>query len=377
MRGLIDAHMIGTREGGNETYVAGLLRGYETLQPVDTSIIALYRRGWPETAPGPVVRSLAILDDQNIKRLFWQLPNLSRQLGADVLHVTYNAPLSTPCATVVSVHDVIYRRYPSYFSPRVRILLNTLLPLSMRRATLILTISEASRAEIAHYYPWAAPKVRVVPIAAGPLVDSSTNPDAEAVAVTQLSGGRPFILAVGTVQPRKNIARLIAAYISLRDRDITTAKLIIVGQSAWQSSQIEAIATQSPYAEDIVFAGYQADSTLAALYRACAVFAYPSLYEGFGLPVVEAMACGAPVVAGTISSIPEVAGDAALLVDPLSADAIGDAIKQILTDAALAASLRERGRRRAAQFTWSRSAQQTLEVYREASARFRAASGKR
>ncbi len=366
MRVLLDAHMLGQREGGNETYVAGLLDGFAELGPTAAQITALYSPGYTPR-PGPHAAA-QLADRSDVRRLLFALPVAARRSAADVVHVTYNAPFQLTGATVVTVHDVIYRRYPAYFSPRVRLLLNTLLPLSMRRADLVITDSEASRHEIAHYYPAVAEKVRVVPIAAGPV--ASTPPDV--AAAESLTGGRPFVLAVGTLQPRKNIARLVEAYIRLRQAGVTDARLVVVGQAAWQSSPIQRMAAESPFAGDIIFPGYLDDATVAALYRRCTAFVYPSLYEGFGLPVLEAMACGAPVITSNLSSLPEVAGDAALLVDPHSVEAIGTALAQLIERPELRAELRRRGAQRAAQFSWERTARGVLEVYHEAVERHRA-----
>lgn len=362
MRIVLDAHMLGAQEGGNETYVAGLIQGFAAADlPTDTRIVALHDPAYTPPPDDGRVGFLALPPGGNLRRLLVDLPRVCRQIGGDVLHVTYNAPLSLPSTLALSVHDVIYRLYPSYFSPRVRLLLNTLLPLSMRRARVILTISETSKHDIEHFYPFTRGRVIVVPIAAGPVATATPN-DA---AARRLTDDRPFVLAVGTVQPRKNIARLIEAYIMMRKRGGPTARLLVVGRADWQHSEIQRIATDSPYSADIIFTGYLDDPTVAALYQSCAAFVYPSLYEGFGLPVLEAMTCGAPVITSTISSLPEVAGDAALQVDPYNVGAIAEALEALLTNPSLQADLRERGRRRAALYSWRYTAEQTYAAYRQ------------
>lgn len=367
MRVLLDAHMLGQREGGNETYIAGLLQGFAALDTDAPRVTALYSPGYtPPHGPHGAAR---LADGSDLRRLLFGLPALAQRIGADVVHVTYNAPPRLPCATVVTVHDVIYRRFPAYFSPRVRLLLNTVLPLSMLRADLVLTVSEHSRQEIVHFYPFVRDKIRVVLEAAGPVAEARPD-DVEAERITQ---GRPFVLAVGTLQPRKNIGRLVEAYIRLRQAGVTTARLVVVGRATWQGSAIQRLAAATPYGADIVFPGYLPDATVAALYARCEAFVYPSIYEGFGLPVLEAMACGAPVVTSTCSSLPEVAGDAALLVDPSSVEAIASALARVLGEPELRADLRRRGLRRAAHFSWRRAAAETVDVYREAAALYAAA----
>lgn len=361
MKVLIDAHMLGEQEGGNETYIAGLLAGFEALgASADVAVTALLSPTFP--APGTRHVGTARLRGGAPRRMLHGLPAACRATGADLLHVTYNAPPFGACPTVVSVHDVLYRRFPAYFSPRVRLLLNTLLPLSMLRARAVLTLSEASRREIEHFYPFVRERIAVIGLAPGPV--AQTPPDETGAA--QYLAGSPFVLAVGTVQPRKNIARLIEAYIEVRRRGVEGVRLLIVGRSRWQGSAIQRLAQESPCRDEIVFTGYLSDAIVAALYRRCAAFVYPSLAEGFGLPVLEAMACGAPVITSDRSALPEVAGDAALLVDPTSVPALSAALERVLRDEGLQAQLRANSARRAAQFSWRRVAEETLGVYRQA-----------
>jgi glycosyltransferase involved in cell wall biosynthesis len=360
MRIVIDAHMLGEQEGGNETYIAGLLQGLQAIHPHHAEITALYQQnGYRPPAGEPFIRYRSLHARTNLQRLFAEIPQICRSARADLLHVTYNAPPVVSCRTVVSVHDVIFRRMPAYFSPRVRLLLSTLLPLSMRRASAILTLSEASRRDIEHFYPFTSGKIKVISLAPGPLAAATPDPE-EVERVTQ---GQPFVLAVGTVQPRKNITRLIQSYTLARQRGAPAVKLVIVGRSAWHHSSAHAVAEASPFRDDIVFTGYVPDSVVAGLYARCSVFVYPSLYEGFGLPVLEAMACGAATVTSKVSSLPEVAGDAALLVDPYSIEELSNAIAQVLEDPTVRDDLRARGMARAAQFTWDRTARETLSAY--------------
>ncbi|WP_029214913.1 glycosyltransferase family 4 protein [Kallotenue papyrolyticum] len=358
---VLDAHMLGTQEGGNETYVAGLMRGFAALADCATRVIAVCPSCQIPAISNRHLEYVPLRTSGNFSRLLLELPSVCRRFTADLLHVTYNAPLFVRTPTVVSVHDVIFRRFPSYFSPRVRLLLSTWLPLSMMRAARVVTLSEASKRDIIHYYPFTRNKIEVIPPAAGPLV--ALEPDFDGA--KQFTGGEPFILAVGTLQPRKNIARLIKAYLRLRHQTGLTAKLVIVGKAAWQHSHLYQLAASTPYRQDIIFTGYISDATLAALYRTCTVFVYPSLYEGFGLPVIEAMALGAPVITSNTSSLPEAAGDGAMLVDPYSEQAISDALNCILTNADVRQALRHRGRQQAARFSWEHTAVQTLQVYKE------------
>ncbi|MCE7980658.1 MAG: glycosyltransferase family 1 protein [Caldilinea sp. CFX5] len=362
MKIIIDAHMLGQQEGGNETYIAGLLQGFEEILPQPaTAITALYNPRYTGTRLSRSGLSPLVLTSNNdFRRLFMEIPSICKKWPADLLHATYNVSPFLPCPCVITVHDVIFRLYPEYFSPRVRLLLSTLLPLSMIRAKVIITDSEASKRDIIHFYPFVRNKIIIIPAAAGPIVNVEPNWQ---VAQQYRQKGE-FILAVGTVQPRKNITRLVQAYISLRQRQLIDSKLIIVGRAQWQGSEIQKIALNSPYHQDIIFTGYLEDASVSALYRHCSVFVYPSLYEGFGLPVLEAMACGAPVITSNRSSLPEVAGEAATLVDPYSVEQLSAAIEAILGNPARREEMRQQGLRQAAQFKWSRAAAAALEVYK-------------
>jgi glycosyltransferase involved in cell wall biosynthesis len=359
---VFDAHMLGEQEGGNETYAAGLVQGFAAAAlPAETSIKVLYQSSaLPASPPGPQIEPIDLGQAGNFKRIFSRIPRICEQVGADLLHVTYNAAPWGRTPLAVSVHDVIFRHFPRYFSPRVRVLLSVLLPLSMRRARAVITLSEASKRDILRFYPFTAGKVHVIPL--GPGQVGTVEPDD--AAATRYSLNQPFFLAVGTLQPRKNLVRLISAYTAARERGEIDARLLIVGRAAWQHSEVYQIAQQSRYCADVVFTGYLSDAALAALYRQCLAFVYPSLYEGFGLPVLEAMACGAPVITSATSSLPEVAGDAALLVDPYSTSQIREALAQIGGSPDLRQRLAAAGVERASRFSWRQTAEQTLEVYR-------------
>ncbi len=363
MRVLIDAHMLGEQEGGNETYVAGLIEGFGHLDLPERYILTLlHGPHYQPTVPQTQGLHFSRLNDgNNWSRVFATMPARCRELSADLVHVTYNASPFLKPPVVVTVHDVIFRIFPQYFSRRVRLLLSSLLPLTMLKARKIITISETSRDDIERYYPFTRGKIQVTPLAPGPIIDS--EPDWRMS--EELTGGSEFIVSVGTLQPRKNIARLIQAYIAARTRGSIATKLLIVGRAAWQHSEIYKIANQSEYSADIIFTGYVPDETLNALYHRCKAFIYPSLYEGFGLPVLEAMACGAPVITSNCSSMPEVAGDAAFLVNPYSVDDIRTAIEHVVNNEDLRHELHQRGRARANDFSWAKTAAMTLDIYRQ------------
>ena len=352
--------MLGHKETGNETYVRGLLAGLAARSDVTVAAVV---EGPDAAASLPTsVETLQLPSGSNWNRLITGFAGLCREWRADVAHATYIAPYRVPCPLAVSVHDVSFRRFPEFFSLRDRLMFGTMFAGSLRRARAIFTLSSHARDEITTFFPDAADRVRVVPAAPGAFarrLDAAVV-DA-ALAKHQLQ--RPFLLAVGSLQPRKNLLRLIDAYETLRPRH-PALQLVIAGPGAHQSAQIHAKIRERRLTDSVHCTGYLHDDDLAALYNAAIGLVYPSVYEGFGLPAVEAMACGCPVVAANTSSLPEVVGDAGLLVDPYDVSSLAGAIDRLISDAALAADLRTRGLARAQQFTWQRSADAAMQGFR-------------
>jgi alpha-1,3-rhamnosyl/mannosyltransferase len=223
---------------------------------------------------------------------------------------------------------------------------------ALQRAAALLCISEATRRDLVERFPRTADRASVIPLAADAhFADATIEP-------ARLD--KPYVLAAGTLEPRKNLVALIEAWAALPEGIRDAHVLALVGPTGWDVDATLGAARARP--GDVRLLGYVDDEELAALYAGCAAFAYPSLYEGFGLPVLEAMSAGAPVVTSATSSLPEVAGDAALLVDPRDVRAIRDALEAVLTDPARAAALRDAGRARAAEFSWERTATLTRQV---------------
>jgi glycosyltransferase involved in cell wall biosynthesis len=287
----------------------------------------------------------------------------SRVPGATLFHATEHLLLPlrrTP--TVLTVHDLIFRRYPAHHKRLNRWFLNATMPLFCRRAGHIIAVSEQSKRDVIEAYGIPPDKITVIYEAA----DTRFCPQpAEIVAAVRARYGLPdrYLLFVGTIEPRKNLGRVLAAFERLHAEGLTDA-LVIVGKRGWLYGDFFARLGQSPAKLAVIFPGFIPDADLPAVYAGSQALAFPSEFEGFGLPVLEAMACGTPVVCSNTSSLPEVAGDAALLVDPLDVDALTDALRRVLSDPALATELRDRGLAQAARFSWARAAQETLAVYR-------------
>jgi len=359
--------MVGEQETGNETYVVNLLRGLGAIGMSHECVVLTTDQDLlaDRLGPGHEFTTVAI-GRAPVTRLLVGIPRAVRRHDIDLLHSSYIAPLALSCPAVVSIHDVAYEHFPSFFSFRDRLVLSTLVPRSARRASRVMTLSESSRRDLIECYGVSPDAVVVIPLAPGPgfrpvLDDSRTEQVRH-----RYGTGRRFILAVGNLQPRKNLGRLVEAYALLRAERDSLPKLVIAGKAQWRASELFRTVERSGLQEQVRFTGYVPDEDLVPLYSGAEALVYPSIYEGFGLPILEAMACGTPVITSRASSMPEVAGDAALLVDPYSTQEIAKAISLVLTNEELKLELTEKGLKRASQFTWRATAQKTLAVYREA-----------
>ncbi|MGQ9908847.1 MAG: glycosyltransferase family 4 protein [Candidatus Flexifilum sp.] len=266
--------------------------------------------------------------------------------------------------TILTVHDLSFVRVPEAASPRLKAYLDQVVPRSVRRVDHVLADSTATKQDLIEIYGTPPEKITVLLSGVEPTFQPVRSAEARAAARARYGlPSRPYIFSVGTVQPRKNYARLIAALAVLRQRG-HDVDLAIAGGKGWLDDPIYA-AIRAHHVEDHVhFLGFVADADLPALYSGAVLTALPSLYEGFGIPVLESMACGTPVLTSSISSLPEVAGDAAVLVDPTDLEAIIDGLERLLLDHELRRQLTELGLARATLFTWDSAANLLLQVYR-------------
>lgn len=275
-------------------------------------------------------------------------------------------PVRRGTRTLLTVHDLSFVRDPGSAAPGLLAYLNAVVPRSVARADHVLADSQATKDDLIELYRVPAEKITV--LYSG--VEAAFRPVTDATQLATVRaryglGEAPFILAVGTLQPRKNYVRLLQAFAELAfQSSLINLQLVIVGGKGWLYDSIFAEVERLGLRDRVIFPGFVADADLPALYSAARVLAYPSLYEGFGLPMLEAMACGTPVVASTASCLPEVAGDAALLVPPTDVPALAEALGRAVTDEAVRADLIAKGFARARAFTWDRSAGQLLALYR-------------
>lgn len=297
-------------------------------------------------------------------------PQLGR-MGLDVFHSPDNLSLpltgGRKVALVATIHDLIPILFPETVTHKHRLVWNTVLGLVVRRADRLITVSHATACDLAERFPRAKGKIRVI----YPGVDPRFAPaPPEAVATVRQRLGLPddYLLFVGTIEPKKNLSGLFEAYSILHRRHRDVPRLVVAGKRGWMSDPILRKVGELGLDDHILFRGFVPDDELPALFTGAMLFLFPSLYEGFGLPVLEAMACGTPVVTSSRASLPEVAGDAGVLVDPTDTEAIAEAIENLLEDSQRRHELSQRGRLRAQAFRWEETARQTLQAYQEATA---------
>lgn len=297
----------------------------------------------------------------------WDVPWALARARVDLFHAPHYvvSPLTT-CRFVVTIHDCIHLRFPQYLPSRGALTYaRMMMGFSARRSQRVLTVSQASKDDILHYLQVPASKVEVIYNALDTRLAGEPTADEVAHVRERFQLTAPFVLYTGNIKPHKNVDRLIEAFSQLRGQGFTDTKLLIIGDEISKYPNLRRLVHRHQLHQHVRFLGFVPDATLAVLYRLAAVFVFPSLYEGFGLPPLEAMAAGAPVITSNTSSLPEVVGDAAILIDPMDPGAIAQAMARVLTDAPLRADLIRRGRDRVHAFSWERSVARIRAVYGE------------
>jgi len=364
MRFAVDAHAIGRHLTGNEVYVRSLLRAFAELDRESEFFAYLSEPDAEQWVPRRFqVRHVSA---NPWSRLGWQLGGLLRKDKPDLVHVQYTAPLLGRAPVVVTVHDVSFLEHPGYFTWSRRAQLRHTVAQTVKHAARVLTVSEFSREAILRSYDIAPHKVRVIPNAANPDFRVIGREKAQRAVSERLRLEAPFVLSVGDLQPRKNQIGLIAAFAKmLSARPHMKHHLVLTGKETWFTPKVREAALSSGFADRIHFTGFVSDGELLELYNACECFVFPSFYEGFGLPILEAMACGRAVACSNTAAMPEVADGAGILFDPHRVEEIERAMADILLDPEMRARKERLGIQRAAGFSWQKSARATLDVYRE------------
>lgn len=359
MRIGFDGRSLASPAGGVRRYASELLDGLVRVNPCDT--IAVFGAPSDATLPHTVLRrSVQQIFPTNLGWSLIDLPRAIRTEGLDVFHApAYTAPLHSAHPLALTIHDVSYERHPEWYPYRRDAVRRWFYRRSARTADVVITDSDFSRSEIAAAYGIDARYIKVVPLGVGSPFLASTRPRPEDVK-------QPYVLHVGDLHVRRNLRTLVRALGRLPSisAEIPQPLLVLAGTDRGERDNIEAEARRAKI--QIQFAGAVSDEALASLYAGAAAFVYPSRYEGFGLPLLEAMACGAPVVGARAGAIPEVVGDAGILVDPDDEVEMAAWIARLMTDDDLADGLRRAGQARAMDYTWERTARQTIDAYQEA-----------
>jgi glycosyltransferase involved in cell wall biosynthesis len=366
MRIGIDARKL--HDFGIGTYIRNLLRQLARLDH-ETEFVLLCR---PEdrqglAALGENFRAIGETAGHYSIAEQLKIPIALKREGVGLFHAPhYVLPPLVPCRSVVTIHDCIHLMFPQYLPNRLALgYARTSISLAARRATRVLTVSQSSKRDILRFVDTEPDKIDVIYNA----YDERFGVEPEEQDVVRVRErfqlNDEFVLYAGNVKPHKNLERLIEAFHIVRQRGLDHLKLVLIGDDISRYAALRRAVHRHQLHKYVRFFGYVPEETLAVMYRLAGVFVFPSLYEGFGLPPLEAMASGTPVVTSNVSSLPEVAGDAALLVDPYHPEAIAEGIYRVLSDEPLRRSLRAKGLERARQFSWEQSVGRVRAIYGE------------
>lgn len=363
----LNAHLLAGRasyrSAGIHHYIDNLLRHLPEADPA-LRYTVFVGAGQPEM-PGAMIERTTLPTLKPVVRIVWEQliqPMALRRARADLLHsLAFVSPVVAPCPAVVTVYDISFKLTPDRFLPAQRLYLSAFTAHSCRRARRVIAISESTKRDVVRVFGLPAEKVDVAYPGIDPVFRPLPRAEVEAFRTRK---GLPecFILYLGTLEPRKNLSSLIRAFANLKSQ-IANLKLILAGAKGWLYNDLFRLVQELNLTDSVFFPGYVPAEELVLWYNAASVFAYPSSYEGFGLPVAEALACGRPVVTSNVSSLPEAAGEAARLVAPDDVQALTDAIAQALS---FDSDQLARGPAHAAQFTWAETARQTVMSYRRA-----------
>ncbi len=367
MRIAIDARKL--RDYGIGTYVRNLLRHLSRIDAT-TEYVVLCRPADCDIVEelGENFRAVAEPSPAYSIREQITIPMDLRRERVDLFHAPhYVLPPLTPCRSIVTIHDCIHLRFPQYLPNRLGYAYaRSSLWIAAHRSARILTVSEASKRDILRYFRVPERKIAVIHNAIDERFGEIPTAEETERVQERYQLNEPFVLYAGNIKPHKNLERLIEAFFALRHRGgFEDVKLLIIGDEISKYATLRRAVHRYKLHKHVRFFGFVPDRTLAILYRLAKVFVFPSLYEGFGLPPLEAMASGTPVITSNVSSLPEVVGDAALLIDPYEPDALADAMGRVLTDTALQEDLRRRGYARVREFSWERSVARVREIYAE------------
>ncbi len=356
MRIGIDAHMLGDHSGGNENYYVNILN---SLIDVEDDIFVFVYRGIDISSYNGKFNVVYFKSRNAFVRNFIEIPLLCHFYKLDLMHTQYFIPYIRPCAFVCVIHDICFEHFDNVFGKLETIRQRIHVPYAAKRSKIIFTVSEYSKNDIITHYKIPPNKILVTYNA----VNSNYKPlPSNEINTSDLRnrfniGCSPFILCVGNLQPRKNLVNLIRAYSKYRELYVCDTRLVIVGKKSWMYNDIISEAISNQYSNEIIFTDYVSEKDLIRLYNEATAFIYPSLFEGFGVPPLEAMACGTPVAVSNTSSLPEVIGKAGLYFDPYNVEEITDSIYKLMSDKRLRDKLICMGYEQVKRYSWAKAAE--------------------
>ncbi|MBD3306172.1 glycosyltransferase [candidate division KSB3 bacterium] len=368
MRVGIDARKI--RDFGIGTYIEKLIR-YLPEHDADNEYYLFHAPAGEAHVPQPGSRFHLIAESSpkySLRELA-ALPLQMRRLRLDLFHAPhYTLPPIRPCPGVVTIHDVIHLKFPDYLPhPFAAYYARGMMWAAARSAQAVITVSECSKRDIIHFLKVPDDKVHVIYNGIDVQVEVSATEATHQQAMREQFGlSGPYILYLGNFMPHKNLDTLVKAYSRLKHRHHLPHRLVLAGKNERMRQQLQAVIAQERVEEDVLLTGFVEPAWVPALYRCADLFVYPSLYEGFGLQALEAMAFRVPVALAGVAALPEIAGDAAVQFDPRSADHMAEVMHEALTDQPLRRTLIERGRKRIKRFSWREMARQTVAIYQQA-----------
>ena len=380
MRIGIDITALPANPVGAGTYTIELVRALIELGPQHQWVIFAQPNGrkllalpdHPADIEHPVVQWVIVAEKSPLLRLLWEqtvFPFLVKQARLDVLHsLHYTRPVFLPCASVVTFHDMTFFLFPKLHTLSKRIFFPPAIRLSARLADALIAVSESTRKDAIRLLGIPEHKIHTAPNGVSSAFQPILDKENRQFCKNKYNLPDKFILFVGTIEPRKNLPVLLKAYHHLVKNAPTpqqrpVPRLVIAGKMGWMYNEVLQQINQLELQERVLLTGYIASEDLPIVYNLAEVFVYPSIYEGFGLPTLEAMACGTPVITSNVSAMADYVGEAGMLVPAHDEVALAHAIQSVLQDEALQMSLSQKGRSRAAIFTWAQTAQTTLKVY--------------
>lgn len=360
----IDGHMIGDHSGGNESYYTNILQNMN-FSNTDMEVFLFLCKDVDSTKYENKFKIIRFESDNAFVRNFIELPKLCKKYKLDLLHTQYFIPFYRPCSVVCTIHDICFEHYKDIFTKKEYFRQKLLIPYAAKKSDAIFTVSEHAKNDISEKYSLSKDKIHVTYNAVNDefhIMNENELKENELRNKFEI-GTDNFLLCVGNLQPRKNLPRLIRAFRKYKKIANDNAKLVIVGKKAWMFNDILKEVMQD--SDDIILTDYVSNTDLVRLYNCAHAFIYPSYYEGFGIPPLEALACGTPVAVADATALPEVVGKAGIYFNPFDEDDIMSAIDKVMNDNIKRKEIMERSSDRVSCFSWKKSSDIIVKTYKK------------